>query len=316
MIRFLSVVFSLMITVAAVAQTSGNDAAGNPASSAQQDSASTSSQGSEPTFKPRHITPVQKPPRPEPPVIEDGGWSIEPEYWLNRAQPTLVGGVLASGYQTLDYLGHANRALGGELSMPAGKQNTLRFSYFRVQGSTNETASQDVTLFSEGYNAGDFLTANYTLQSAKISWDYLSYTWYTAKTKIRLKTLWEIQLDNIATDIAAPLKPVTTDANGNVNNNTAYGSALLVYPTFGLEFEQPVTRHFRWWARGSGFGTPHHGNIWDAEASVALRFGQFELAAGEKAYHFKTSPQREQYFIDTLTGLYVGIRWYWSHPSM
>src|SRR5579883_2809716 len=55
MIRFLSVVFSLMVTVAALAQTPGNDAAGNPASSAQQDSAPTSSQGSEPTFKPRQI---------------------------------------------------------------------------------------------------------------------------------------------------------------------------------------------------------------------------------------------------------------------
>jgi hypothetical protein len=278
--------------------------------------ASTPVPSSLPVSTQQHVTPQQKPPRPEPAVIEDGGWSFEPEYWLNRAQPTLVGGALASGLSTLDYFGHANPSLAGELSMPAGKQNTLRLSYFRVQGNTNETAPQDATLFGENYNAGDFLTANYLIQAARLSWDYLSYTWYKPKTKIRLKTLWEVQFANISTNIDAPLKPQTTDANGNTDYNTASGSAKIIYPTFGLEFEQPVTRHFRWWVRGSGFGIPHHGDIWDAEASIALRLGQFEIIGGERAYHFKTSPQSSQYFIDTLSGAYVGLRWYWTHGSM
>lgn len=264
--------------------------------------------------KRQHYTPSQKPPPAQPAILEDGGWSIEPEYWFNRQQPTLRGGAtLIDG--NFDYLGHANPSVGGELSMPAGKQNTLRLSYFRVQGNANGTAPQDVTLFNEAYNTGDYLTANYTLQVAKLSWDYLSYTWFLPKTKIHMKTLWQVQFANIATTIAAPLKAPTSQPDGTIDFHMANGSAKIFLPTFGLEFGQPVTRHFRWYVKGSGFGIPHHGDIWDAEAAIAVRFQQFELIGGERAYHFKTSPQGDQYFVDTLTGPFVGIRWYWSRQS-
>lgn len=261
--------------------------------------------------KRRHYTPSQKPPRPQPAVLDDGGWSLEPEYWLNREQPairagaTLVGGNVA-------YEGHAKPAMGGEFSMPAGKHNTLRFSYFRVQGDANQTLTHDETLFTESYNSGDFLTANYTLQIAKLSWDYLSYTWFFPKTRIWMKTLWEFQFADIGTNIAAPLKAPTAQPNGTVDYNTANGSAKVFLPTFGLEFEQPVSSHFRWYVKGSGFAIPHHGDIWDAEAALGLRFGQFELIGGGKAFHLKTSPQHDQYFVDTLAGPFVGIRWYWT----
>lgn len=279
---------------------------------AQQKKPQQSSKPQKP-HKRQDYTPPQKPPPAQPSVLADGGWSLEPIYWLNREQPDLRGGKLLVGVNgALDYLGHANPSIGGVLSMPAGKHNSLRFSYFRVQGHSDTTLTQNATLFTEGYNSGDFLNASYTLQVAKLSWDYLSYTWFFPKTKIWMKTLWEMQFATIGTNIAAPLKPVTTDVNGNVDYNTSTGSAKIFLPTFGLEFEQPVTRHFRWWVKGSGFGIPHHGDIWDGEAAIGLRMGQFELIGGAKAFHFKTSPQGAQYFVDTLAGPFVGLRWYWT----
>lgn len=150
------------------------------------------------------------------------------------------------------------------------------------------------------------------IQSAKISWDYLSYTWYRHSGKIRLKILYELQFTTISSNFDAPFKPVTTDSSGNTDYNTANGSKNVFDPTFGLELEQALGRHFRWELKGSGFGIPHRADIWDAQANVAMRVHNFELIAGGKAYHFKTSPQGAQYFTDTLSGAFVGLRYYWG----
>ncbi len=64
---------------------------------------------------------AQQPPPQEPYIIEDGGLSIEPIYWLNRAQPSVSGGAAATSFEGLAYPGHANPALGGELGIPAGQ---------------------------------------------------------------------------------------------------------------------------------------------------------------------------------------------------
>jgi hypothetical protein len=257
----------------------------------------------------------QNKPPDEPYVIEDGGFSIQPIYWLNKAQPDLRGGASATAFGNFDYSGNANAGIGGQIGIPAGRSNTLRISYFRVQGNSNATAGQDVTLFGEAYSAGDYLNSNYTLQNVKISWDYLSYTWYKSPGKIRLKTLYEVQYTTISSNFDAPFKSITTDSSGNTNDNTAHGSKNLIYPSLGIEFEQALGHHFRWEAKGSGFAVPHHATLWDAEGSVAFRFGQFEILAGEKAYHFKTSPQSDQYFADTLSGAYAGLRYYWGREQ-
>ena len=262
---------------------------------------------------PKQVVKQQKPPE-EPAVIEDGGLSIEPLYWLNRAQPDLRGGAAATGFESVDYPGHSNSAIGGELSIPAGHANTLRISYFRVQGNADTTLTEDTSLLGEGYNAGDYLTENYRIQSAKISWDYLSYTWHKPSGQIRLKTLYEVQFATISSTFYAPFKPVATDSAGNTDENVGTGSKNVVLPTFGLEFEEALGKHFRWEAKGSGFGLPHRADIWDGQADIAIRFGNVEVLGGEKAWHFKTSPKGDQYFVDTLSGVFAGIRYYWGHP--
>ena len=294
-------IFFLMISYISFGQ--------QPAPGENQASAATDT-----TAQPQSIAsqPSQKPPRTEPYIIEDGGLSIEPMYWLNKAQPTLRGGASATSFGSIDYPGTANPSIGGQVSIPAGRSNTLRLSYFRVQGHSNTTVTQTASIFGETYDPGDYIVANYTLQSAKLSWDYLSYTWDKRPGKIRLKTLYEVQFVTIGSNFYAPYKPVTTDSSGNTDTNSASGSKNLIYPTFGAELTQMIGRHFRWELKGSGFGVPHHGVIWDAEGSLVLRAGPVDLFVGEKAYHFKTSPQADEYFINTLSGVYVGARYYWG----
>jgi hypothetical protein len=259
---------------------------------------------------------VAAPTHPEHPkdpyILEDGGFSIEPIYWLNKAQPKLYSGPNAVAVGDFDYDGNANNSVGGEIGIPAGPQNTLRFSYFRVQGNSNATLTQGETIFSEVYNTGDYLTAGSRIQDFKVSWDYLSYNWYRKPGTIRLKTLYELQYLTVSTNFAAPFKAVTTDSSGNTDYNTATGSENLIFPTFGLELEQTLHSHIRWEAKASGFGIPKHADLWDAEGSIGYRVSGFELLAGGRAFHFKNSPQGAQYFVDTLSGVFVGIRYYWG----
>jgi hypothetical protein len=59
-----------------------------------------------------------------------------------------------------NYTGNAKASIGGEIGIPTGHSNTLRISYFRVQGLTDATLGKDMTLYSEPYSAGDYLNAN------------------------------------------------------------------------------------------------------------------------------------------------------------
>ncbi|MBV9081150.1 MAG: hypothetical protein JOZ62_00630 [Acidobacteriaceae bacterium] len=299
----------LVFALNGVAQQQAGEA-GNPNGNQPQPNAPTVTQpGNVPAPS---VAPGQKPPPQEASIIEDGGFSVEPLYWLNRAQPALHGGAMSSGFEFLPYSGHAKPADGAMLSFPAGKQNSLRVSYFRVQGSGNSVLSADTTVFGQAFNSGDLVTQSYTLQSAKISWDYLSYTWYRPSAKLRLKTLYEVQYVNVKTALAAPFKEITVDTSGNTSTNTASGSKSLVYPSLGVELEEALGKHFRWELKGSGFAIPHRPTLWDAEASLVVHLSHAEVLVGGKAFHFKTSPKADQYFTDTLYGPYVGIRWYWG----
>lgn len=263
-------------------------------------------------------TPVEREKKPptDPKIIEDGGLSIEPIYWLNQQQPSLHSGFSATAVGDLDYTGNAAYSLGGELAIPAGRANTLRFSYFRVTGNSNSTTTAPTqTFFSQAYDSGTYLAAGYRLQAAKISWDYLSYTWYKPSTKIRFKTLYELQYVNIGATIAAPYLPQTTDSSGNVDTNVASGSKNLILPSLGGEFEAQLGSHFRWEAKASGFGLPHRSAIGDAQALIAVKVtNNVEIIGGERFYYLKTSTKSDEYFKDKLYGAFVGVRYYWGRP--
>jgi hypothetical protein len=245
----------------------------------------------------------QPPPPAQPPpaaqardeVNSGGGFSIEPFYWLTSANPDLRSG---SGFT-------AN--VPGALNYP-GKGSTLRISGFEVRGAGTSTTAQELNLFTTDLAQGDLLATSYSIKSAKVSWDYLTYPFQIGRSDFRLKTLWEVQYTTIKSKIASP-----NDVNASATTPvTAMGSRQVVFPTLGLGLENTVSRHFRWEAKGSGFALPHRADIWDAEATLAFRVGQFEILGGEKAYHFKTSPKNAQYVAATLSGAYAGLRWYWK----
>jgi hypothetical protein len=265
------------------------------------------------------VAPQPQPKAPEPPMIEDGGISLQLDYWLARDTPTTRGGsgdfvTYPSG---LVFPGNSKYAEGAMLSFPAGKQNSLRFSYFHVQGHGETTLSQPITLYTTDYAAGDQLNNKYLIQGAKLSWDYLSYTFRNPgwSNGLRFKTLYELQYLNISSDSDSPNEEAIvnsgTTAYLSQSSFLASGSKTVVLPTFGGELEQEMGKHFRWEVMASGFGLPHHGVLWDGQADIALRFGKAEALVGYRAFHFETSSSSsDQYYKETLSGAYVGLRYY------
>ena len=250
---------------------------------------------------------------PETPTnTSDNQLSLQIFYWLSTNQPDLRGGAANVGPYPgdLDYPGKPKGTPGAVISVPAGRNNTVRVSYFHVQGNGNTTANRNLTLFNVDYAPGDYLVSSYTLQNVKVSFDYLSFPYPADPNRFRLKTLWEVQYINIKNSIDAPFKTVTTDASGNPISNTATGSRSIIYPTLGLAIEKAISSHVRFEGRASGFAFPHHAVIWDTEASAVYRAGRFEVSAGVKAYHFKTSPRNSQYLVATLPGAFIAVRYY------
>ncbi|HLN00267.1 MAG TPA: hypothetical protein VK335_13335 [Bryobacteraceae bacterium] len=260
--------------------------------------------------------PSQKPApaaQPETPLnTSDAQLSLQLFYWMPIDQPDLRGGAANVGPYpgSLNYPGTPKRAPGAVVSIPAGRNNTIRVSYFRIQGDGNTSAHANLTLFNTDYAPGDYLVTRYNLQNVKISYDFLSYPYPANPARFRLKTLWEVQYTTIQSSIDAPLKPVLTDASGNPISNTAAGTRNLIYPTLGLAIEKALNAHFRVEAKASGFAIPHHATIYDAEASAVYRTGRYEVAVGAKAFHFKTSTQNSQYVLATFPGAFVAIRYY------
>lgn len=242
----------------------------------------------------------------------DAQISLKLFYWLVFSSPSLYGGAGNVGPYpgSLKYPGRAKPAEGAEITVPAGGQNSVRLSYFRMQGDGNKSANANLTLFTVDYAPGDYLVTQYKLQNVKLSYDYLSYPYPRDPNRFRLKTLWEVNYTSIGTSIDAPLKVVQVDASGNPISNTATGSRWFIYPSLGLAIEKSLTPHFRVEARASGFAFPHHATIWDADASAVYRSGRYEFAVGLKAFHFKTTPQNVQYMAGTFPGAYVAVRYY------
>jgi hypothetical protein len=258
------------------------------------------------------VMPSPPPPVKDPYVLDDGGLYIEPFYWLNRAQPSLQAGFAATAPGFFGYNGNAKGGIGGEIGIPAGRSNTLRVSYIRIQGNGNATLAQDATIFGEAYTSGEFINATYKIQALKMSWDYLSYSWHKPSTIIRLKTLYEVQYINTGINMSAPFFTPTTDASGNTDYGTASGTKSVILPTFGLAMGSTFGKYFRWDIRGSGFGLPHRSDIGDVQGSIAIRLGKVELIAGERFFHFKTSPKSDEYISDTLQGVFAGLRFAWK----
>jgi hypothetical protein len=237
--------------------------------------------------------------------------SAELFYWFTNSQPNLSAGAAntSTTAASLNFTGDGHRSPGVVISIPAGRGNSLRVSYFQANGTGNQTAPSDLTLFSTAFSAGDYLATQYKLQNAKISYDFLSYPTPLGDSSWRFRTLWEIQYTTIQSRVDAPFRPVSTDASGNPISNTANGTRWFFYPTLGAAVDKKLTPHFRVEAKGTGFGLPHRADIWDAEGSAIYSFPRVDVVGAYRGFHFKTSPKSDQYLAMTLAGAYVGLRW-------
>lgn len=231
--------------------------------------------------------------------------SIEPLYWLNHAQPILRKGrsSLITLPGNLNFPGRSKYTLGGLLTIPTGRENSLQLSYFRTLGRGDTILTQDSNLFSNTFYQADRLNTKYTLQNFKFSWNYLTYPYPSNGAKFRIKTLWEVQYVTVRSSIDAPLDP---------NTSTTQGTKSIILPTFGLGLEYHPAKHFFLELKASGFGFPRRADIWDAEGSAVIRAGRIKILVGGKGYHFKTSPNADQYFTQTLWGPYAGLRLVWK----
>ena len=241
----------------------------------------------------------------------DGAFSIQLFYWQTPQTADLRGGTMKSTLTSgdFDFPGKGKFTPGAIISIPLLKENTIRVSYFRATLRGDTTAATDLNLFGTGFTKGDFISSRYTLQNARISLDYLSYPFPLRGSKFRFKTLWEVQYVTIDGRVSAPL---LVDSTGASDPTVVSGKKSIILPTFGVAVERSFGRHFRLEANASGFTLPHRSTLWNADAAAAIRAGRIEVLLGGKAFHFRTTPKADNYYLGTLSGAYVGVRYYWQ----
>jgi hypothetical protein len=257
-------------------------------------------------------TPPPPPPSPVDKYFTGDGFSFTLLYWMSTGHPEMGTGHANTNGEPSDLstLGNSKRTPSFVASFPVGKNNSVRVSYFRTQGDGNSVPTQPLIIYGTSFLDGDYLATSYTLQDAKVSLDYLSLPFPVKGSKLRLKTLWEVQAIWIRNIVNAPLRAGETDASGNPITTTGIGTDWFIYPSFGLGIDYLASKNFRFEARASGFILPHLSTLWDTEFTANYRFGKFEIQAGEKDFHFKTAPRHVEFVQETLTGLFVGLRWY------
>ena len=215
------------------------------------------------------------------------------------------------------FQGKPKYAEGAELGIAVGLHNALRVTYFQDRAAGNFTNPTDIQIWNQAYTAGNYVSTNYKLRQAKITFDYLTWPFPVEKSKFRLRTLWAVQYTEMRTSFDLPLLPLfdssgnpILDSGGNAVNYATAGTHWFISPSIGLGVTEYVSRHMRLEANASGFAIPHHTTSWDADASANFRSGHFELRVGVKALHFKTSTQAEFYMFGTQASGFVGLRWY------
>jgi hypothetical protein len=255
---------------------------------------------------------------PAPPKVVDvrmpdeTGWYVGLIGWLPIGKPTINKGKAADfdGSSLFTLPGTSKGQPGGEIGVAAGLHNTIRLSYMFAKAAGTTNAPNDLVLFSQAYTKGDQLSTSYKMSNYKISYEYLTWPYPVESRHFRLKTLWQVQYITFRSGYDAPVLSNTPDSAGNLTSYATAGSKSYFTPTFGLGFHEYATRNFRLEANISGFGVPHHFNLWDADASIGYRLGRFEVRGGARSLHFRSSAKSDYYFYGTMSGAYVGVRLY------
>lgn len=231
-------------------------------------------------------------------------------YWLTGPGKSLDinSGKQALDYETLHDLGKPKpSSVGIEASYPITRTGSLHFEIFQTKGEGNQIAPVYTDVFSQGIEPGDNLNTQYQILATKLYLDDLLFPHKFPVAKFRLKSLWEVQYVHAKAEIND-----LTEGNEAQTPITTSGTKQLILPTFGLAAEYALAPHVLVRVDASGFGIPHKADIWDAGATVSYRHGLWEIFAGGKAFHFKSSPNSTEDLTATLSGAFVGVRFHIS----
>ena len=224
-------------------------------------------------------------------------------YWATGpgTNPGVFGGRKATDFAALPDLGRPHRSPGAEISFPISRTGSLHAQYFQTKGDADQIAATSPVLFGTQFTKGDALATQFQIKSAKLYLDDLLFPHKFPVARFRLKSLWGVQF---VKDYAVIDKPGLTPTTGA-------GTKQLILPSIGMAAEYAVTPHVLFRVDGSGFGLYHRSDLWDASATLSWRRGRMEILGGGKAFHFKTSPNTDEYMTATLTGGFVGVRYHW-----
>lgn len=269
-------------------------------------------------------------PPPPPPKIPDvrrpgeTGFWIDLEGWLPKEQPYQNGGkkyntngTSADTSTFITLQGKPKYAENLEAGMAVGLHNTLKLTLTNFNAVGDYTSPIEVTAWNQTYSGGEYISSDYHVERAQLSYEYLTWPYPVGGRKIRLKTLWQVQVTQVATVFDAPMNYYDSNGNliigtdGNPINLSGTGTKRIISPEFGLGLSYYPSRHVRVEFNGGGFGLPHRYYIWDGDASVNVRvLGHFEIRLGARGMGFKTSTNSDFYIKGNYIAPFVGIRWY------
>jgi hypothetical protein len=270
---------------------------------------------------------VAQPPPPPPKVPDvrrpgESGFWIDVEGWLPREKPYQNGGkhwpvtvANSSEFATLE--GRPKYAGTAEVGMAVGLHNTLKFTATDWKAAGDFTTPVELTVWNQTYNGGTYVSTDYSVQSYKLSYEYLTWPYPVGSRKVRLKTLWQMQFTKVTTTFDAPLNyydsngNLLIDTNGQPISLVGSGSKNIISPEFGIGLSYYPSRHVRMEWSGTGFGFYHKYWIAESEATISYRFlNHFEIRVGGKGMGFKTSTNSDYYIKGNFLSAFVGIRWY------
>lgn len=263
------------------------------------------------------------PPMPKVPDVrmpgETGIW-VGFTGWFPIADVVMDKGHASSNvpyYAQVSLQNNPKIAQGVDIGVALGLHNAIKMSYFEGRAAGDLTPGVQTYLWTMLYPNGTLLSTSYRLQDLKLSFEYLTWPYPVESRRFRLKTLWQVQYIGARTAFDNPTLPLFDsngapflDSNGNPISYATEGSKWYVTPTLGIGTEYWQSKRLRFETSTSGFAIPHHSTTLDGEASVNYRFGHWELKAGIKAFHFKTSPTADFFMRGTLYSGMLGIRWY------
>jgi hypothetical protein len=225
--------------------------------------------------------------------------------------PNLKGGNAATGYETLNNFGKDHPITPNiDFSMPITRTGLIHLEAFLNKGDGSQNTTVETTIYGSQYLPGDYLATQYQIRSAKMYYEDLLWPYKFPVSKFRLRSLWEFQWVGLSSTVDAPLKAIATNSSGTPQSNTALGGETILLPTLGLAAEYAISPHVLLRAEASGFGIPHHADLWDAQGTVSYRHGSLEVLGGFRTLYFKSSPQQAEFMYGTIDGGFVGIRWH------